>query len=205
MEIFIKYDLDSSEELVDINQLEKIEENIEYLAIFNGNKFINNTDFSKFTNLLELDIEHNNLIYFDATKLRNLKTLNISDNNLTEFYYSENLESLDISHNKLTHFSMTEKLLYLNISYNNLTILDLCGNQFGEINARNNNFLLKQRIISRRKIYLPSEIYMNYEICYKCMKNANKSKKINVRTLNVGEDMEQQIMKNNVILYNCCC
>lgn len=85
---------------------------------------------SKFTKLKALDLSHNNLNEFDLVGHKVLHSLDVSVNSLTTFdcVDCESLEMLNMSHNKLTNITLNDA--------SKLKLLDLSANELSNFNAK---------------------------------------------------------------------
>jgi Leucine-rich repeat (LRR) protein len=96
--------------------------NLQYLFL-SHNKLSGKIDFSKFINLISLDLDNNNIT--EIILPQKLIELSINNNSLSLLNCNKNLVRLKLSHNKLNNILLSVNLEILEIDNNNFTNIDI--------------------------------------------------------------------------------
>ena len=155
---------------------------IECLSLKNNN--ISHFNVSLFSNLLQLDLSHNELIILDSTNDTNLTALDISSTNISNLNLSNmtNLNRLDISNTPISSLDISNVLYLSNLFLTNTNI--------SEINVSKNRSLIISTIYEVEDIISP---IMNPKLCCKKSNNIkllglNKSQLIGISILRTQLD-----------------
>lgn len=169
----------SIDKLINLNTL-----NLKYLD------YIFILDLNNLTNLTNLVLDSLlGLKELYINKIKNLKYLDID---------SCHLEILDFGNSRLEllTYGYLPNLKYIDVYFKNYEIFYSTNHQ--------NNFQ-KQKVISRRRIYILNEILPknNFSICGKCGKNVLHHNKINISKSNIILTTPSEI-EYNVKILSCC-